>query len=197
MSASSSNIELSKPAVRALTKLSQRSSTEINLPKALWDKVAVVMEQEIPFFLHVPTSQCDPTPKTRTAILQDTGALLAIPEDLAHLVLYQVEGRIHKLAGIDLSDEQWHKVQTLGTRLAMQHPDHVTNVVRLWKKVVGMKSEDVQETTVKNLELLWQHRSAEAVVVLDNLPVQMNAVKVEDMQVVVPKGEDKEYWSIE
>ncbi|KAF2630131.1 hypothetical protein BU25DRAFT_419758 [Macroventuria anomochaeta] len=50
------------------------------------------------------------TLKTKTAMLQDTGVLLTMLENLARLVLYQVEGRIHKLSRANSNDEQSSKV---------------------------------------------------------------------------------------
>jgi hypothetical protein len=75
-------------------------------------------------------------------------------EDLARLVLYQLEGHVYKLLTNDVGDEQWEKVQTLSAWLAQQHPYHITNVIMLWKKVMSMRSGDVKEMTIKNLGLL-------------------------------------------
>lgn len=44
--------------------------------------------------------------------------------------------------------------------MTLQHPDHVANVRRLWKKVTGMKSVNVHKGAIKDLGLLWQYSSA-------------------------------------
>lgn len=175
------NVELSDSAHRTIAKLSQRAATDIALLKSLWSNVADVIDCNTAFFLRVPTSQYDRAPKTRTAILQDAGALLTMPEDLARRVLDQVEGRIHSLAKNNLTDEQWGKVQGLVNRLALQHPDHVTNVMRLWRNVLDRKGGDVQDVTVKDLGLLWQHGSAEAMAIFDELEKHIGGIKTENM----------------
>ena len=175
------NVELSDSARRTITKLSQRAAADIALLKSLWSKVANVIDYNTAFFLRVPTSQYDRAPKTRTAVLKDAGALLTMPEDLARRVLNQVEGRIPRLAKNDLTDEQWHKVQALGNRLALQHPDHVTNVMRLWRNVLDRKGGDVQDVTVKDLGLLWQHGSAEVVAIFGELEKHTGVFKAENV----------------
>ena len=182
------DIELNDSANRGLTKLLQRSKTDITQLKSLWHDINHELDEGTSFFLRVPISLHDPTPKTRTAILQDAGALLTMPEGLAQLVIWKVEGHVHKLVQGDRSDEQWKKVQTLECRLAVQHPDHVKNVIRLWNKALRLKNENVNEELLKDLGLLWQHRKAEVEVILDKLEMQTNAAKVEDEETVVPKG---------
>lgn len=191
------DMELSDSAACALTKLSQRSLNDLALLKSLWTKITNTFDRKTSFFLPVPTSQYDPIPKTRMAILQDTGALLTMPEDFARLVLWKIEGRIHKLSREDTSDEQWKKVETLSARLAAQHPDHVTNVFRLWQKVMGTRDEKVQESTVKDLGLLFQHRHAEAVVMMDRLAMQMDVLKVEDERTDAWEDNDQDDWKME
>lgn len=190
-------IEMSDSAVHALTKLSQRSPNDLALLKSLWTEITNTLDRKASFFLRVPTSQYDPVPKTRRAILQDTGALLTMPEDFARLVLWKIEGRIDKLSREDTSDEQWKKVETLSARLVTQHPDHVTNVFRLWQEVMCMKGKEVQETTVKDLRLLFQHRHAEAVVIMDKLAVQMDVLKAEDEHDDGVEDKDQDDWKIE
>lgn len=184
-----SDARLSESGYRTFAELSQRSPDDINRLKSLWYNATTMVERETSLFLPVPTSQYDPAPTTKTTILQDTGALLKIPESLARLVLYQVEGCIHKLSRDALSEEQWVKVQTLGKKLARQHPDHVTNVVTLWKKIIDLKGEDLKENTIKDLGLLWQHPRAEVVLIFEKLEMQISGIKVEDEQVIVAKIE--------
>lgn len=83
-----------------------------------------------------------------------------MPKQLLRPVLYSVAGRIRKLSRGDPSDEQYERAQNLGAKLTLQHPDHVANVRRLWKKVTGMKSVNVHKGAIKDLGLLWQYSSA-------------------------------------
>lgn len=152
--------KLSGLAIHALTRLLQRSATDIACLRPLWYELNNVLDQDTTFFVCLPSTPCNHGPKTHTTIFQDTSVLLAMPEGLARFVVCQVEGRVYKLLTSDLSGEQWEKVQTLSAWLAQQHPDHVTNITRLWKKVMSMRSGDVQGMIVKDLGLLWQHLKA-------------------------------------
>ncbi|KAJ4984077.1 hypothetical protein SVAN01_10433 [Stagonosporopsis vannaccii] len=185
------NTELSESACRTIAKLSQRTATEIALLKSLWKSITQFMDNNASFFLRVPRSQYDRTPKTRAAILQDTGMLLTMPFDLARLVLYQVEGCIHKSAKNVLSDGQRSEVQALRNRLAIQHPDHVTNIIQLWGKVLDMKDDDVQDVTVQDLGMLWQHQSAETVVILGELEKHVGKVELRFIPSVAGEEDDE------
>ncbi|KAF3049234.1 hypothetical protein E8E11_007790 [Didymella keratinophila] len=168
------DIELGDSAAHALKKLSQRSTYDLTLLKLIYTKVMKTLEYKTSFFLPISASPYDPVPKTRTAILQDTGALLTMPEDFAHL--------------------QWKKVETLSTRLAAQHPDHATNIIRLWQATINIAGWKKQDTILKDLGLLFQHRDDEVVVMMGILGVSAGPFKVEDEEMVVIQDEDEDGW---
>lgn len=74
------------------------------------------------------------------SILQHTGNLLAMSQDVARLPIYRIEDQFHRLDRDDISSEQWVKVNALADNLAVQHPDH-----RLWQKVISMKEGEVMK----------------------------------------------------
>lgn len=185
------DIELSNSAARTLTQISQRSTKELLLLKSLYTRNTDTLDCEPSFFLDIPTSQYDPVVKTRTAVFQDTGALLTMPEDLARLVLWRVEGSIHKLPRKDTSEGQRKKVEALTARLAAQHPHHVTNVIRLWQNVINAKEIERQKIVAKDLGLLFQHQHDEVVIMSDRLGVQMELFETVDQMVVIVHDEDE------
>ncbi len=64
---------------------------------------------------------------------------------------------MHKVAWHELSDEQRSTVHELSDRLGLQCPDHVTNVVRLWEEVKGMRdSEGLGDEVVRDLGRVWR-----------------------------------------
>jgi hypothetical protein len=189
--------ELSDSASRALETLLQRSPEDIALLELIYTKVMNTLEYKMSFFLPIPASQYDPVSKTPTTILQDTGVLLTMPEESAQLVLCMIEGLTHKLSREDMSDEQWKKVETLTARLAVQHPDHVTNVTRLWEETIDIAGEKRKGLILKDLGLLFQHRDDEVVVMLDRLGVSAELFQVEDEDILVIQDEDEDDWETE
>lgn len=165
------------PLDAPLEKLFQRSHKDIVLLISLWTNVAAVLDYDNTFFLTIPTSQHDRASKMRTDIHQDTGLLLTKPGELARLGIYQVEGRVHKLAENDLSGQQWGNVQLVGMVLSLQH---FINAMRLWRKVLSMESIDLQERSVKDPWLLWRHRKLEAMLILGKLEKKPDEIKSED-----------------
>ena len=186
------DMEPSDSAARALKKLSQRSTDDLALLNLFYTRIMNTLDYKTSFFLPSPTSPYDPVPKTRTATLQDTGALLTMPEHFAHLVLRRIEGRNHELDHGYMSDEQWKKVETLSARLAAQHPDHVTNVFRLRQEVINIAGKKSRDTILKDLGLLFQHRDDEIVAIMGRLGVSAELYKVEDEEMVITQDEDKE-----
>lgn len=161
------NVKLSMDALRTLKELLNRSRTQVAELQSLDNTVADILNSETSFFLH-------DTGKSMTSTLRETSTLLIMPREVARSVIYRIEEQIHRLACDDLSDEQWKKVKALADRLATQHPDHITNVIRLWQTVTKLQDGEVREGTVKDLGLLWQLQSAEAEVVLNELVMRMN-----------------------
>lgn len=98
--------ELSDSATRALKKLPQRSPGDLTRLTLLYTKVADTFSHGPSFFLPVPSSPYTTDPKTPTAMLQDTEALLAMTQALALLVLCRIEGRFHNMSREDASKKQ-------------------------------------------------------------------------------------------
>lgn len=189
--------ELSNSAARALRKLLQRSTDDLALLKLIHTKVMNMLDHETSCLLPISTCQYDPVPKTQTALLLDTGALLTMPKDFAQLVLRRIEGRMHKLSREDMSDVQWKKVETLSARLATQHPDHVTNVIRLWQQVIKITGEQSQDTILKDPGVLLQHRDDEIVIIMDRFGVSVGAFKGKDEEPIVIQDDDEDDWETE
>ncbi|KAF3004821.1 hypothetical protein E8E13_003915 [Curvularia kusanoi] len=127
------------------------SVTELESLASLHNTVVHRLSRTPDFFLPVG-------PPDHERLFSDTGILLALPSNHAYLIFHTLEDNKVKIAHYskNLSPTDKDNLNAIAAYLSVREPDHVTNVLRLWQEVLGLKREGVSKGKIQQLGAVWK-----------------------------------------